>query len=104
MDIVGFEGEPRTKFKRILLNERNKLRKIDNVMILNWFMLEKNIDVTLGHDHSNEHSHSEHIMTLTVKYQLFTNLNAQVGITRNYSITPEPILSYGENKSPVGNL
>jgi hypothetical protein len=62
MDIVGFEGEPRTKVQKDSI-ERAKatLRKIDNVLIFKGgSCLEKNIDVTLGHDHSNEHSHSEH--------------------------------------------
>ena len=61
MDIVGFEGEPRTKVQKDSI-ERAKatLRKIDNVLIFKGgSCLEKNIDVTLGHDHSNEHSHSE---------------------------------------------
>ena len=62
MDIVGFEGEPRTKVQKDSI-ERAKatLRKSDNVLIFKGgSCLEKNIDVTLGHDHSNEHSHSEH--------------------------------------------
>ena len=62
MDIVGFEGEPRTKVQKDSI-ERAKamLRKIGNVLIFKGgSCIEKNIDVTLGHDHSNEHSHSEH--------------------------------------------
>ena len=62
MDMVGFEGEPRTKVQKDSI-ERAKatLRKIDNVLIFKGgSCLEKNIDVKLGHDHSNEHSHSEH--------------------------------------------
>ena len=62
MDIVGFEGEPRTKVQKDSIERaKTKLRKIDNVLIFKGgSCLEKNIDVTLGHDHSNEHSHSEH--------------------------------------------
>ena len=61
MDIVGFEGEPRTKVQKDSIERaKTKLRKIDNVLIFKGgSCLEKNIDVTLGHDHSNEHSHSE---------------------------------------------
>ena len=62
MDIVGFEGEPRTKVQKDSIERaKTKLRKISNVLIFKGgSCLEKNIDVTLGHDHSNEHSHSEH--------------------------------------------
>ena len=61
MDIVGFEGEPRTKVQKDSIERaKNKLRKFDNVLSFNGgSCLEKNIDVTLGHDHSNEHSHSK---------------------------------------------
>ena len=62
MDMVGFEGEPRTKVQKDSIERaKTKLRKIDNVLIFNGgSCIEKNIDVKLGHDHSNEHSHSEH--------------------------------------------
>ena len=62
MDIVGFEGEPRTKVQKDSIERaKTTLRKIGNVLIFKGgSCLEKNIDVTLGHDHSNEHSHSEH--------------------------------------------
>ena len=58
MDIVGFEGEPRTKVQKDSIERaKTKLRRIDNVLIFEGgSCLEKNIDVTLGHDHSNEHS------------------------------------------------
>ena len=61
MDIVGFEGEPRTKVQKDSIERaKTKLRKISNVFIFKGgSCLEKNIDVTLGHDHSDEHSHSE---------------------------------------------
>ena len=62
MDIVGFEGEPRTKVQRDSIERaKTKLRKIENVLIFKGgSCLEKNIDVAVGHDHSNEHSQSEH--------------------------------------------
>ena len=62
MDIVGFEGEPRTKVQKDSIERaKTTLREISNVLIFKGgSCLEKNIDVTLGHDHSNEHSHSEH--------------------------------------------
>ena len=62
MDMVGFEGEPRTKVQKDSIERaKTKLRKIDNVLIFKGGSCrEKNIDVKLGHDHSNDHSHSEH--------------------------------------------
>ena len=62
MDIVGFEGEPRTKVQKDSIElATNKLRTIGNVLIFKGgSCVEKKIYVTLGHDHSNEHSHSEH--------------------------------------------
>jgi len=62
MDIVGFEGEPRTKVQKDSIERaKTKLRKIDNVLIFKGGSCsEKNIDVTLDHDHSNEQSNSEH--------------------------------------------
>jgi len=61
MDIVGFEGEPRTKVQKDSLElATNKLRRIGNVLIFKGgSCLRQNIAVNLGHDHSNEHSHSE---------------------------------------------
>ena len=61
MDIVGLKESQGPKSKRILLNARRPTEKDCNVLIFKGgSCLEKNIDVTLGHDHSNEHSHSEH--------------------------------------------
>ena len=62
MDIVGFEGEPRTKVQKDSIERaKTMLRKIGNVLIFKGgSCIEKKIDVTLGHDHSNEHSHPEH--------------------------------------------
>ena len=62
MDIVGFEGEPRTKVQKDSIElATNKLRTIGNVLIFKGgSCVEKNIDVNLGHDHGTEHSHSEH--------------------------------------------
>jgi len=62
IDIVGFEGEPRTKVQKDSIERaKTTLRKISNVLIFKGgSCLEKNIDVTLGHDHSNDHSHSGH--------------------------------------------
>ena len=45
-------------------------------------MLEKNIDVTLGHDHSNEHSHSEHDHDTHSEISAVYKFNAQS--LRNY--------------------
>ena len=62
MDIVGFEGEPRTKVQKDSIElATNKLRTIGNVIIFKGgSCVEKKIDVNLGHDHGTEHSHSEH--------------------------------------------
>ena len=84
MDIVGFEGEPRTKVQKDSI-ERAKatLRKIDNVLIFKGgSCLEKNIDVTLGHDHSNEHSHSENDHDTHSEISAVYKFNAQS--PRNY--------------------
>ena len=62
MDIVGFEGEPRTKVQKDSIElATNKLRTIGNVLIFKGgSCVEKKIDVNLGHGHGTEHSHSEH--------------------------------------------
>ena len=62
MDIVGFEGEPRTKVQKDSIElATNKLRTIGNVLIFKGgSCVEKKIDVNLGHDHGAEQSHSEH--------------------------------------------
>ena len=62
MDIVGFEGEPRTKVQKDSIElATNKLRTIGNVLIFKGgSCVEKKIDVNLGHDQGTEHSHSEH--------------------------------------------
>ena len=62
MDIVGFEGEPRTKVQKdSIVLATNKLRTIGNVLIFKGgSCVEKKIDVNLGHDHGAEQSHSEH--------------------------------------------
>ena len=62
MDIVGFEGEPRTKVQKDSIElATNKLRTIGNVLIFKGgSCVEKKIDVNLGHDHGTKYSHSEH--------------------------------------------
>ena len=62
MDIVGFEGEPRTKVQKDSIERaKTMLRKIGNVLIFKGgSCIEKKINVNLGHDHGTKHSHSEH--------------------------------------------
>ena len=62
MDIVGFEGEPRTKVQKDSIQRaKAKLTKIGNILIFKGGSCEEEeIDVHLGHDHGTEHSNSEH--------------------------------------------
>ena len=84
MDIVGFEGEPRTKVQKDSIElATNKLRTIGNVLIFKGgSCVEKNIDVNLGHDHGTEHSHSEHDHDTHSEISAVYKFNAQS--PRNY--------------------